>query len=127
MNAKLRNIARASLVLGATALLLAGCLFSIDGEPEDGGVLKGGTVFLTSVSFEEDGLDPPGDEDEDSDSDTYDFGPYCAMLVECVCEGLSPGQYADCLDSIADMSENGCQSILESDYEECLPDSGLSD
>ena len=129
MNAKLRNTALLCLVLGATALLLAGCLFSIDGESEDGGVLGGGRVFLTSASFEEEGLDPPndGDDSDDTDLDTYGFGPYCTALVECACEGLSFEQFTSCVEAVEDMSESECLSILENDYPECEPGEGLSD
>jgi len=128
MNKTRRMTGMAILVAATAALALSGCLFSIDGEPEDGGVLGGGTVSLTSVSFHEDGIDPPADEDDDdTDLDTYGFGPNCTALAVCVCEGLSPGQYQSCIDQVEEMSEAECLSILENDYPECLPDGGLSD
>lgn len=122
MSATTRAIVPLALALCAAGWLAAGCLFSVDAEPEDGGVIGAGTVILASAPFAEDGIDPPGD-DDDGDTDTYDFGPYCEALVECICEGLSPSQYLQCLEAIAELSESECLSILEDDYSECLPDS----
>lgn len=124
MNAILQKTAAAILVPGVAAILLTGCLFTVDGEPEDGGVLGGGNVFLASVDFEEDGLDPPGDDDDEGpELDTDDFGEYCAALFVCACEGLEPEQLTLCVETIAGMSESECLAVLESDYPECVPDS----
>jgi hypothetical protein len=124
MKARLRNTALAGATLGAAALLLAGCLFSIDAKPEDGGVIGGGNVFLVSAPFEEEGVDPP---DSDEDTDSYDFGPYCSALVECVCSELDPDEYLQCVEDVAELDEDECEAILEANYEECLPDAGLWD
>jgi hypothetical protein len=122
MKAKLRNTALAVTALGAAALFLAGCLFSIDAKPEDGGVIGAGDMFLVSAPFEEEGVDPPDDDDQDTGN--YDFGPYCSALVECVCDDLEPGEYLQCLEDVAELDEDECQEILEENYEECLPDAG---
>jgi len=124
MSARLRNSVAAGLALGAAALLAAGCLFSIDDKPEDGGVIGGGRVSLTSVDFEEDGLDPPGDDGDETDEGPFDFGPNCTALAECVCVDQPADQQIECLEAIAELSEDDCLEILESDYEECLPDAG---
>ena len=123
MKAKLRNTALVVATLGAAALFLAGCLFSIDAKPEDGGVIGAGDMFLVSAPLEEEGVDPPSDGEEDTEN--YDFGLYCSALVECVCAELGLGEYLQCLEDVAELDEDECESILEENYEECLPDAGF--
>jgi hypothetical protein len=110
--------------LGAAACLLASCLYSVDIQPEDGGVLGPGTLSLDSVPFAEQGVDPQAT-DEEIDSDTYGFGVFCSALAGCVCDGPSPSEYIECYEAVDEFSEGECLAILESDYAQCLPDAGL--
>jgi hypothetical protein len=107
------------LVSGA---LLAGCLYSVDGDPEDEPDLGAGEVFLHSTTFTEEGIDPVTDAgDEESDAGVYIFGEYCTALFECICVGLDTGEFETCLETISEMSESECEQLLLDDYPECLP------
>jgi hypothetical protein len=111
-----------SLAPALVTAWLAGCLYTVDGDPQDGGQLGAGTMFLESTTFTEEGIDPPDSGDgEEPDAGAYDFGEYCAALVECVCDGLDTEEYALCLEAVAEMSEDDCEQLLQEAYPGCLP------
>jgi hypothetical protein len=111
-----------SLAPALVAAWLAGCLYTVDGDPVDGGQLGAGRTFLHTATFTEEGIDPPDSgEGEQPDAGAYDFGEYCSALVDCVCEGLDTEEYALCLEAVAELSEYDCEQMLEDAYPECLP------